>query len=123
MKENMIVDLKWAKEYPRELVTMTAFIADSKYYDQTTIKLNDQLRGFVELAGQTKPSSGEKTLILNSPRVLRGGIVLADPDTAAVWRIFSLQYHQDALSRTSQQAERRARITSTMLSVVVKRCR
>jgi hypothetical protein len=41
-----------------------AFIADSKYYDETTVKLNDQLKGFVELTTQTKPPSGQKILIL-----------------------------------------------------------
>lgn len=38
----------------------------------------------------------------NSPRVLKGGIVLIDPDTAAVQRIIALQYNPDTLSRTLQ---------------------
>jgi hypothetical protein len=59
----------------------------------------------------------------SSPKLVNGDIVLLDPDTAALERISSLQYHPDTLSRTSQQAECRARITSATLSVVVKRCR
>ena len=38
----------------------------------------------------------------NSPRVLKGGIVLIDPDTAAVKRIVALQYNPDTVSRTLQ---------------------
>ena len=38
----------------------------------------------------------------NSPRVLKGGIVLIDPDTAAVKRIIALQYNPDTVSRTLQ---------------------
>jgi hypothetical protein len=38
----------------------------------------------------------------NSPRLIRGGIVLIDPDTAAVQRIIALQYNPDSLSRTLQ---------------------
>lgn len=37
-----------------------------------------------------------------SPRILKGGIVLIDPDTAAVQRIIALQYNSDSLSRTLQ---------------------
>ena len=37
-----------------------------------------------------------------SPRLLKGGIVLVDPDSAAVQRIISLQYNPDSLSRTLQ---------------------
>src|SRR5262245_52388623 len=36
----------------------------------------------------------------NSPRLLKGGIVLVDPDTAAVQRIISLQYNPDTLTRS-----------------------
>jgi hypothetical protein len=36
----------------------------------------------------------------NSPRLLKGGIVLVDPDTAAVRRIISLQYNPDTLTRS-----------------------
>lgn len=37
-----------------------------------------------------------------SPHVLKGGIVLIDPTTAAIIRIISLQYNPDSLSRTLQ---------------------
>jgi hypothetical protein len=42
------------------------------------------------------------TTFPNSPRLLKGGIVLIDPETAAVQRIISLQYNPDSLSRTLQ---------------------
>lgn len=38
----------------------------------------------------------------NSPRVLKGGIVLLDPNTFAVQRIVPLQYNPDTLTRTLQ---------------------
>jgi len=38
----------------------------------------------------------------NSPRLLKGGIVLIDPASAAVKRIIALQYNPDTLSRTLQ---------------------
>jgi len=38
----------------------------------------------------------------NSPKLLKGGIVLIDPVTSAVKRIISLQYNPDTLSRTLQ---------------------
>jgi len=38
----------------------------------------------------------------NSPRLVKGGIVLIDPDTSAVVRIVTLQYNPDTLSRTLQ---------------------
>jgi hypothetical protein len=38
----------------------------------------------------------------NSPRLLKGGIVLVDPDTAAVRQIISLQYNPDTLTRSLQ---------------------
>jgi hypothetical protein len=38
----------------------------------------------------------------NSPRLLKGGIVLIDPGTSAVLRIISLQYNPDTLTRTLQ---------------------
>jgi hypothetical protein len=38
----------------------------------------------------------------NSPKLLKGGIVLLDPDTAAVKRIISLQYNPDTLTRSLQ---------------------
>jgi hypothetical protein len=37
-----------------------------------------------------------------SPRLLKGGIVLIDPDTAQVIRIIVLQYNPDTLTRTLQ---------------------
>ena len=42
------------------------------------------------------------TTFPNSPRVVKGGIVLLDPDTGHVRRIISLQYNSDTLSRTLQ---------------------
>src|SRR5437773_435152 len=42
------------------------------------------------------------TTFPNSPRLLKGGIVLIDPDTTAVRRIITLQYNPDTLSRTLQ---------------------
>lgn len=42
------------------------------------------------------------TGLSNSPRILKGGIVLLDPDTAAVLRIIALQYNPDTLTRTLQ---------------------
>ena len=38
----------------------------------------------------------------NSPKLLKGGIVLLDPVTSAVVRIISLQYNPDTLTRTLQ---------------------
>ena len=37
-----------------------------------------------------------------SPRLLKGGLVLIDPETAAVRRIITLQYNPDSLTRTLQ---------------------
>jgi hypothetical protein len=37
-----------------------------------------------------------------SPRILKGGLVLIDPDTSAVQRIIVLQYNPDSISRTLQ---------------------
>mgnify|MGYP001579870575 CR=1 FL=1 len=42
------------------------------------------------------------TTFPNSPRLLKGGIALIDPDTSAVLRVISLQYNPDTLSRTLQ---------------------
>ncbi len=39
-----------------------------------------------------------------SPRLLKGGLVLIDPDTSAVQRIIALQYNPDTLTRTLQPA-------------------
>lgn len=38
----------------------------------------------------------------NSPKLLKGGIVLVDPTTAAIQRIIALQYNPDTLTRTLQ---------------------
>lgn len=38
----------------------------------------------------------------NSPKILKGGIVLIDPDTGNVLRIIVLQYNPDGLTRTLQ---------------------
>ena len=42
------------------------------------------------------------TTFPNSPKVLKGGIVLIDPESASVRRIISLQYNPDSLSRSLQ---------------------
>ncbi|MGI8565345.1 MAG: hypothetical protein ACR2LZ_02565 [Pyrinomonadaceae bacterium] len=42
------------------------------------------------------------TTFPNSPRLLKGGIVLIDPDTSAVKRVIALQYNPETLSRTLQ---------------------
>jgi hypothetical protein len=42
------------------------------------------------------------TTFPNSPRVLKGGLVLLDPTTAAVLRTIALQYNPDTLTRTLQ---------------------
>jgi hypothetical protein len=38
----------------------------------------------------------------NSPRLLKGGIVLIDPQSSAVRRVITLQYNPDTLTRTLQ---------------------
>lgn len=38
----------------------------------------------------------------NSPRLLKGGIVLVDPDSGAISRIVTLQYNPDSVTRTLQ---------------------
>lgn len=38
----------------------------------------------------------------NSPRLLKGGIVVIDPVSAVVQRVIALQYNPDSLSRTLQ---------------------
>jgi hypothetical protein len=40
--------------------------------------------------------------LLNGPRLLKGGIVLIDPDTSAVRRVIVLQYNPEAVSRSFQ---------------------
>ena len=42
------------------------------------------------------------TTFPNSPKLLKGGIVLIDPESGAVRRIIALQYNPDTLSRTLQ---------------------
>ncbi len=42
------------------------------------------------------------TTFPGSPRLLKGGIVLIDPDTSAVKRIIVLQYNPDTVTRTLQ---------------------
>lgn len=42
------------------------------------------------------------TTFPGSPKLLKGGLVLIDPDTSAVQRIIALQYNPDTLSRTLQ---------------------
>ncbi len=42
------------------------------------------------------------TTFPNSPKLLKGGIVLIDPVTSAVRRIIALQYNPDTISRTLQ---------------------
>lgn len=42
------------------------------------------------------------TTFPGSPRLLKGGLVLIDPDTSVVQRIITLQYNPDSLSRTLQ---------------------
>lgn len=42
------------------------------------------------------------TTFPNSPRLLKGGIVLIDPDSGVVQRVIALQYNPDTFSRTLQ---------------------
>jgi len=42
------------------------------------------------------------TTFPNSPKVLKGGIVLVDPDSDRVERVIALQYNSDSLTRTLQ---------------------
>jgi hypothetical protein len=42
------------------------------------------------------------TTFPGSPRLLKGGVVLIDPETSAVRRIIALQYNPEKLSRTLQ---------------------
>jgi hypothetical protein len=42
------------------------------------------------------------TTFPRSPRILKGGIVLIDPDTSSIKRIIALQYNPDTVSRTLQ---------------------
>lgn len=38
----------------------------------------------------------------NSPRLVKGGVVLVDPDSGAVQKIIVLQYNPDTLTRALQ---------------------
>jgi hypothetical protein len=42
------------------------------------------------------------TTFPNSPRLLKGGIVVVDPESGAIQRVIALQYNPDTLSRTLQ---------------------
>jgi hypothetical protein len=42
------------------------------------------------------------TAFPGSPRLIKGGIVLVDPDTGTVQRIIALQYNPDSMTRTLQ---------------------
>jgi hypothetical protein len=42
------------------------------------------------------------TTFPNSPALLKGGLVLVDPTTAAVRRVIALQYNPDTVTRTLQ---------------------
>lgn len=42
------------------------------------------------------------TTFPNSPRIIKGGIVLIDPESAKVQRVIALQYNPDTLTRTLQ---------------------
>jgi len=42
------------------------------------------------------------TTFPNSPRLLKGGLVVIDPETGAIQRVIALQYNPDTLSRTLQ---------------------
>jgi hypothetical protein len=42
------------------------------------------------------------TTFSNAPQLLKGGLVLLDPETSALQRIIALQYNPDTLSRTLQ---------------------
>ncbi len=47
------------------------------------------------------------TTFPGSPRLLKGGIVLIDPDTSAVSRIIMLQYNPGTLCNMSQAWQRK----------------
>jgi len=42
------------------------------------------------------------TTFPGSPKLIKGGIVLVDPDTSAVLKVITLQYNPDSISRTLQ---------------------
>jgi hypothetical protein len=56
----------------------------------------------------------------NSPRLLKAGIVLADPDSGTVQRVIVMQYNPDSLTRTLQvqsvRAEQRNRAEALRLT-------
>ena len=41
----------------------------------------------------------------SSPRLIKGGLVLVDPESAQVQRVISLQYNADTLTRKFQAQE------------------
>ena len=51
---------------------------------------------------QRETRAASLTGLSSSPRLIKGGIVLIDPDTSAVVRIIALQYNPDTLTRTLQ---------------------
>src|SRR4029453_14039674 len=42
------------------------------------------------------------TTFPNSPRLLKGGIIVVDPESGAIQRVIALQYNPDTLTRTLQ---------------------
>jgi hypothetical protein len=49
-----------------------------------------------------RPGGDPVSTFPNSPRLLKAGLALLDPDTAAVVRVIALQYNPDTLTRTLQ---------------------
>ena len=49
------------------------------------------------------------TTFPNSPRLLKGGIVVVDAESGAIQRVIALQYNPDTLSRTLQPKSAGAR--------------
>jgi hypothetical protein len=49
---------------------------------------------------QLRPSVEAMSAFPNSPRLVKGGIVLVDPDSGAVQKIIVLQYNPDTLTRS-----------------------
>ncbi len=47
-------------------------------------------------------SAQEMTTYPNSPKILKAGLVLIDPESAKVQRIISLQYNPEKLTRSLQ---------------------
>ena len=53
------------------------------------------------------------TTFPNSPRLLKGGIVLLDPESGHVRRIIALQYNPDTLTRSLQVDRKSTRLNSS----------